>query len=395
MDYQKYFSRDILAAGEDITLRLLDRVFQLREAGVELTRMDMGIPDVPCPPRVTEAAKAALERGENAYTNPAGIPELRQAISDKYLKEQGLFYDPKDSIIVTCGASEAMMTIVGTFLSSGDEVIIPTPGYCSYFFTFTAQGFKIKQVPIVQNNKVNVDVGALEAAITPAAKMIVVNSPQNPTGLVYSKEQLEKIADLAIRYDLLVLLDECYEKFVWEGEYTNIATLPGMQERTLIMNSVSKTYGMTGWRVGFILGPAECCSKMQQYHGNGFVCAAAVCQYGAAAAIAGETPEEIEAFRTNFMQRREVLLQGLDEIGVLPYIKPNGAFYLMVDVSISGMDGTTFGRGLLEEKGVAVFPGEIFGSDYKNYIRLSYACSEDTIRKALHLIKEYLDEVRA
>ena len=134
---------------------------------------------------------------------------------------------------------------------------------------------------------------------------------------------------------------------------------------------------------------------MQQYHGNGFVCAAAVCQYGAAAAIAGETPEEIESFKTNFMQRREVLLQGLDEIGVLPYIKPNGAFYLMVDVSISGMDGTTFGRGLLEEKGVAVFPGEIFGSDYKNYIRLSYACSEETIRKALRLIKEYLDEVRA
>lgn len=389
---QNYFSEGIRSAGEDRSDVILSIADDLVEKGIPVIRMDLGSPDIDCPEIAKRAAIDALNNGESHYTDLCGIPRLRRAIAAKEKRDKGLVVNP-DSIIVTVGASEALLGVYATFLTPGDEIIIPTPGYCSYMFILKTLGVRVVELPIIKDCQVVVNTEEFEARITEKTKMILLNYPQNPTGLMYTHEQLEKIADIAKRHDLLVISDECYEKYLFEGEFTSIATLPGMRERTFIINSVSKSFGMTGWRVGYVIPPEGAEPTMGSFHGNLILCATSFAQFGAAAAYENETPQQMEDLRSMYRKRRDLITSVLDKIPQLSYVKPNGAFYIFVDVEKTGLSGFEFARRFVDEHQVTCMPGEIYGEGYENYIRFAYTASYEKTEIAMERLQKFVAEL--
>lgn len=394
MNKEKYFSPGILAAGIDTVQTMIDEAMRLEESGVSLIYMDMGKPDLDAPDRAKQAAFKALEEGHSSYTDPRGIPALRKAIALKEKRDNGIDYDYNDEIIVTVGASEALLSICSTFLDPGDEIIIPSPGYCAYFYLMTSLGIKAVQIPVVKDCKVDVDVESFETYITNKTKMLLINSPQNPTGLVYTKQQIEKLAEIAQKHDLLVISDECYDKYSFEGTHISIAAFPGMRERTFIINSVSKSYGMTGWRIGYIAGDREFLERINMFHGNLVLCAPSFAQYGAAEAFNGEKKEEIEELRKKYKERRDYIVQVLNEIEELDYVYPKGAFYIMIDVHKTGLSGLEFVLRFLREYHVTSCPGEVYGNGFENFIRIAYTCSTPDVKEAMKRLKRFVASLR-
>lgn len=394
MNKERYFSPGIINAGVDTVITVLDEAAALEEAGETLIYMDMGKPDIDAPERAKRAACKALDEGCSSYTDSRGILPLRKAIAAKEKRDNGLDYDYNREIMVTVGASEALMSVCSTFLDPGDEIIIPSPGYCSYFYLMTALEIKAVQIPVIKDCQVSVDVDAFESYITDKTKMMLINSPHNPTGLVYTREQIEKLAEIAKRHDLLVISDECYDKYFFEGEHISIATVPGMKERTLIINSVSKSYGMTGWRVGYIAGDRDFLDRINMFHGNLILCAPSFAQYGAAEAFNGEKKEEIDELRNKYKERRDYIVQTLDEIKELDYVYPKGAFYIMVDVHKTGLNGLEFALRLLRECHITSCPGEVYGDGFEGFIRLAYTCSTPEIKEAMRRLKAFVDSLR-
>lgn len=392
-DVEKYFNKNIISAGIDVSYPIIGQADKWKEEGIPVIRMDMGTPDLDCPQCAKDAAVKALREGESHYTDLRGIPKLRRAIADKERRDNGLELNPDENIIVTVGASEALLTVCATFLSPGDEILIPSPGYCAYFFVLTSLGIKVSQVPIVKDCVVDVRLEDFRERITPKTKMILLNSPHNPTGLVYSREQLESIAQAAKEYDLLVLSDECYDKYLFEGQFFSIAALPGMWERTIIVNSVSKAYAMTGWRVGFIAARKEFCYRMEMFHGNLILCAPSFAQFGAAEAFLQETEEQMTEMREIYKKRRGCIMKALDEIDEVDYVKPKGAFYVFVNVEKLGLDGYQFAAEFLNRYKVTCCPGEIYGKGYENYIRFAYTCSYEEITEGMTRLKHYIKEI--
>jgi len=379
-----------LCAGEDTSTPLLEKAGRLIEDGETVYRMDMGTPDIDCSPEVKEEAVNAMMHGETKYTDATGIPRLRRAVADKILRDQGLEISPDKNIIVTVGASEALFSLMGAFLDPGDELLVPSPWYCAYYYVPTYYGISVKEVPVVKNCVLNVNISAFEAAITDRTKAILLNYPHNPTGMTYTEEQLTAFAELAKKYDLLVISDECYEKYLFEGTFKSIATLPGMLERTIIINSVSKAYGMTGWRVGYMVMPEAFHRALTDVHGNLILCAPSFCQYGAAKALETETPEQMESLREMYQERCALVTQTLDELGI-PYVDPKGAFYIFADIGKTGMDGLVFADRLLEEERVTCMPGEIFGSNYRTYVRFAYTSSIEDIAEAMKRLRNFME----
>lgn len=389
---QNYFSKGIRSAGEDTSDVILGIADDLMEKGVPVIRMDLGSPDIDCPEAAKRAAIEALNNGESHYTDLCGISRLKRAISAKEKRDKGLSVEP-DNVIVTVGASEALLGVYASFLSPGDEIIIPTPGYCSYMFVLRTMGVHVVEVPIVRDCQVVVSPEDFESHITDRTKMILLNYPQNPTGLMYSGEQLEKIAEIAKRHDLLVISDECYEKYLFEGEFTSIAMLPGMRERTFIINSVSKSFGMTGWRVGYVIPPEGAVPAMGAFHGNLILCATSFAQFGAAAAYENETPQQMEELRSMYRKRRDLITSVLDRIPQLSYVKPNGAFYIFVNVEKTGLSGFEFSRRFVDEYHVTCMPGEIYGTGYENYVRFAYTASYEKTEIAMERLQKFVAEL--
>ena len=370
------------------------RIFEKAIQMDDVIFFSLGEPDFDTPPQVIDAAVGALRRGETHYTPNAGLLPLRQAIAENLRAYDGVAYDPAEEIAVTSGGMEALLLALMTIIEPGDEVILPDPSYTNYRDQILiAKGVPV-YVPVREANGFQFDPADLRRAITDRTRAIMINTPANPTGGVASRALLEQIAAIAVEHDLYVLFDEVY-KYLYYGEqpFFNIAAAPGMRERTLVVDSCSKTYAMTGWRVGWLAGPADvvgCVPKLQE---NVCSCVPAFVQRGAVCALqtaAGDVARMNAAYRA----RRDCVVAGINAIPGLSARTPEGAFYLFVNIGQTGLTSEAFAMRLLEDARVALSPGSAFGPSGEGYVRIAYASSIDVLNEGVARIAAFMDRLR-
>lgn len=393
-------SKKAMGIQPSVTLEITAKAKQLKKQGVDVISFGAGEPDFNTPNNIINAAVKAMNDGNTKYTETAGILELRNAICNKLKKDNGLNYEPSQ-IVVSTGAKQCLANVFLAILNPGDEVILSNPSWVSYVELIKlADGIPV----IVDGEKENgykYSIETLEAVITDKTKAILINSPNNPTGQIYNKEELEKIADFAKRHNLMIISDEIYEKLIYGGqEHVSIASLSeDAYERTIVINGMSKTYAMTGWRVGYTASSERVAKIITsiQSHMTSNVCS--IAQYASIEALNGPQ-DDINKMKKAFEERRNQMIARLDKIKNISYIKPNGAFYIMVNIekcigkNCNGnviSNSVEFAKQLLSEKKVAVIPGAAFGLE--NYIRLSYATSMDNINEGLNRIECFIDEL--
>lgn len=366
------------------------KMFNLADGMEDVVSFTVGEPDFNTPAHVVDAAVEALRTGKHHYTPNAGILPLREAISEYYVRSRGLHYSPETEIIATAGGMEALLLTMLTLLNPGDAFLLSDPCWTNYSRQIEICSARPVFVPVDAAHDFTFAPEALEKAITPETKGFLVNSPANPTGGIAGRKALEQLAEIAVRHDLYVISDEVYSELLYEGNtFTSIAVLPGMKERTIIVNSFSKTYAMTGWRVGYALGPQHIISQMVKLQENVAACVNTAAQYGALAALTGSQAPVAEMLET-YSQRRAYILDAFSKINGLTCFAPQGAFYAFVDISAAGMDAETFARDLLQKVRVIVVPGEAFGESGKRYVRLSFATSMENIREGTRRIAQYM-----
>lgn len=362
-------------------------MFEKANAMQDVIGMGIGEPDMPTPEPICEAAVRALEAGHTHYTPNAGIRELREAIAARY-EEKGLVYDPDRQIIVTNGGMGALSTLMLVVLDADDEVLIPDPQYLNHVTQAALCGGRAVRVPTDAAHNFEMQEADLRRMLTAHSKAILINSPCNPTGAVISEASLRMIAKTAAEYDLLVISDEVYDTLLYDGcAPLSIAQLPGMQARSVVINSCSKAFAMTGWRIGYAAGPAEIIRKMTQAQENLNACANAPGQF--AAALAMRNPGFSEEIRAVFEERRRILLDELAIIPGLRFNRPQGAFYVFADVSAFGLSSREFCERLLDEEHVVCIPGSAFGACGEGYVRISYTRGADALREGAHRIGRF------
>jgi aminotransferase len=370
--------------------RVLERATELEKAGRKILHFEIGRPDFDTPAPIKEAAITALNAGQVHYSSNYGIPSLRAAIAEKLERDSGLHYRPEDEIIVTVGANEAVGAAFLALLDPGDEVLVPDPAWLHYRWCAQLCGATVVPVPCRADDEFVPDPATVAALITPRTRMILVNSPNNPTGAVYSLEVLEEIARLSQKHDLLVLSDEIYERMVYGGaRHHSLASLPGMWERTLTVNGLSKAYSMTGWRLGFVAAPKPLSDLMIRVHQYTVSGATTFAQFGAVEAYTGDQGV-VDEMVASFDRRRRILVDGLGTIRGLTCPEPRGAFYAFPSVTGTGRSSVELADLLLEEAGVAVVPGDSFGGAGVGHLRFSYAASDDDLREGVARIGEVL-----
>jgi len=357
----------------------------------------LGDPDVPTPQAIKDAACRAIQEGKTRYSQNAGLLELRQTIHDYYLRKEGLEYNPLDEIQVTVGAMEGLYLALLAVLNEGDEVIIPAP----YYVNYTQMVPMCHAVPVIVDNPEVTDLSFrledIERAITPRTKAIMINTPSNPTGRVLSQEMLQGIADLAKKHDLVVFADEVYKCLVYHTPYTihhtpiwrSIAQIEGMRERTIVVNSLSKEFCMTGYRIGYVLGPSQIITAMTKLQENVAACAPLPSQYAAIEALSGKEDYSRDMVRI-FTERKNVIVKSIQAIPGLKCLEPEATFYLMVDISSTGMKSLDFAMELLKAQHVAVVPGLTYGQCCDNYIRIAFTREIDYINEGVRRIGEFM-----
>lgn len=376
------------------TVSVMDAARKLKAAGQPVVDLSGGDPDFVTAPHVTEAAIAALNQGFTHYTPSRGIPELLRAIARKTLAENGADFDPKKEIIVTPGAKLALFTAAQTLLNPGDEVILFDPCWVSYAPCVELAGAKAVYVTVTPETTPAELRARIEAAASPRTRLCILNSPNNPTGQVWTLEQLQVVADAAQAYGILVLSDEIYEKLIFDGrKHISIASLPGMRERTLVMNGLSKSHAMTGWRLGWIAGPEAIVSQMLKIHQHSSTCAPSFVQVAAVAALEG-SQEYTEYMVSRYARRRDALMSGLNGIPGIVCAAPQGSFYAWPNIAASGLDDMQFTTRLLERELVAVTPGTAFGPGGAGHIRLSFANSDELLAEAVKRITRFAANLR-
>lgn len=361
------------------------RMVRLAGQTPNLISLGRGDPDVATPPHIVAAAVQALQTHHVNYTPPPGLPALREAIAEKLARENGLHYAPLSEVLVTCGAQEAISVIMQSLLDPGDEVLLPDPFYTAYEMAVGLAHGKVVPVPTYAEQNFEVLPAEIEARITPRSRLLVLVSPSNPTGGVISPPVQEAIARIAIRHNLLVVSDELYEKVVFDGVLApSIARLPGMRERTLVVNGFSKTYCMTGFRVGYLAGPAPLVAALQEPHHILTICAPVASQQAALAALRGDQGcvDEIIGI---FARRRQALLTSLRQAGI-PFPHPAGAFFAFADVRAAGIPAAAFAEAVLQQAGVLVFPGTQYGRCGEGFLRISYLAEIPEIERAVERI---------
>ncbi|GBF05371.1 class I and II aminotransferase [Deinococcus aerius] len=368
------------------TVAVSSRALELRRAGVDVISMSVGEPDFDTPPHVKAAAIQAIESGKTKYTAVNGIAELREAISAKFARENGLEYAP-DAVTVTSGGKQALFNAFFALLNPGDEVLIPAPYWVSYPEMVALTGAVPIPVPTTPESGFILDPGEVEARVTPRTRMIVLNSPGNPTGAVFPPEVLEAVARMAQRHNLVIVTDEMYEHLVYDAEQVSIGRYA--PEHTLTVNGASKAYAMTGWRIGYAGGPKAVIAAMNAFQSQSTSNASSVSQYAALAALTQheETARFIEMARRAYRERRDRIVEGLNALG-LPTPTPQGAFYVMAQTSRLHPDELEAARRLLDEARVAVVPGTDFAAP--GQVRLSYATSLEQIGEVLRRIGKML-----
>lgn len=343
--------------------------------------LGIGEPDFVTPEKVREACIQALRTGHTKYTSNAGMLELREEISAYFQSSFGLSYDPGQEIIVTVGSSEAVDLALRTVINLGDEVLIPAPSYVAYEPIAHLHGGKIVEVTTSAEQQFKLTPGALEAAITPNSKVLMLNYPSNPTGAVMTDQDWQPIAELIIKHNLVVISDEVYAELTYGRQHVSIASMPGMKERTIVISGFSKAFAMTGWRVGYACGPQELIGGMLKIHQYTTMCAPAIAQIAALESLRHGLAAKDEMM-ASYNERRKLFVTGLNAIGLTCHV-PEGAFYAFPSIASTGMSSEQFALHLLKEAKVAVVPGDVFGQGGEGHIRCSYATSIVDLERAL------------
>lgn len=384
-----HFAARVTSMQPSPTIAVSDRVRALRQEGHDVLDLGGGDPDFATPEHICRAAAEAMARGETHYVASAGILPLRQAIARKLRDENGIDVDPSQ-IIVTPGGKSALFSAILALVGPGDDVVMFDPGWVSYEPMTTIAGAGIARIPLDPADNYRITREVIEPHLTPNARVLIVNSPNNPTGRVLTREELEVVAAIAQERDLIVISDEIYEKIVYDHhQHISIATLPGMAERTITINGFSKAYAMTGWRLGYLAAPAPIIKQVAKIHSHSVTCATSFAQYGAVAALEG--PQGfIDTMVEAWDRRRRLISSGLSAIKGVHCPLPEGAFYAFADVSGTGMTGQEVARLLIDEARVGVTPGDAFGEVSANHIRLSFANSDDIIERSLERITRVL-----
>lgn len=373
--------------------RVLEKANKLEAEGRKIVHFEVGQPDFDTPANIKEAAKKALDQGVTAYSSNYGDIRLRRAIAEKLERMNHLNVDPTKEIMVTCGGEEAVAAALFALLEKGDEVLIADPSYIPYSSLTKIAEAEPVYVPLDEKNGYCFDLEKLEAAITNKTKLLILCTPGNPTGTMMDEESLRKLAEICCRHDILVLADEAYEQVLYDGnKHISMASLPGMWERTITVQSFSKTYSMCGWRIGYLVAPAELMRIVVRAHQTVAMNACSFGQLGALEALTGPQ-DSLYAMLAEFDRRRLLLYNGLKELGI-PCSRPQAAFYLFPDIGEFGMDSFTFAEFLLDKYGVATVPGVEFGKNGENHLRISYATSFEDCQMGLHRIAQCVSDLR-
>lgn len=370
---------------------LVREMFEMQAGLDNVVSFALGEPDFDAPAHAVQAAVDSLRRGETHYTPNAGIPALREAVARSY-QERGLDYRSQE-VIIGAGAISILCLACTAVLDIGDEVLLPDPGWANYQGLITQVGAVPVPIRMTEENGFMYDVEDLRAAITPRTKLILVNSPSNPTGGVASADNLRKIADLAKEKNLYILSDEIYHELLWDGSaYTSIASFPGMKERTILVDGLSKKYAMTGFRVGWAAAPEEVVAAMTKLLENVISSVNEGVQWAGVAALTGDQ-SCVKNMLDHYRRRREIIVDGLNRIPRLSCLPPKGAFYAFPNISQTGLSSRDFAIRLLQETHTVVAPGAGFGAGGEGFIRLSYATSEDNIQEGLRRIRRFVESL--
>ena len=376
--------------GTESAFAVSARARAMEAEGRSIIHLQIGEPDFDTPAHVREAAKRALDEGATHYAPFPGIPELRRAIAADVARRKGVTADPSQ-VFVTVGGKGVMLYAILGLVDPGDEVIVPDPGYPIYESLTRFVGATPVPLPITMANDFRVDVDQLASLITPRTRVLFVNSPANPTGGVLTRGDLERIAALAVEHDLWVVTDEIYGRILYDGhEHVSLASLPGMAERTIILDGFSKTFAMTGWRLGYAVVPESLIPTYGQLVINTISCAPTFAQVGAVAALEGPQ-DDVEAMVVEFKARRDLIVAGLNDVPGIRCATPVGAFYAFPDVSGTGLTGAEMAERLLQEAGVCVLAGTAFGGVGVDHVRISYANSRENLTEALGRIRAFVD----
>lgn len=386
------YDRLISARIREVPPSGIRKFFDIIATMPEVISLSIGEPDFVTPQPIIDAGIDSLRAGETSYTSNSGILALREELS-RYLQTlYGVEYDPEDEILITVGVSEALMLAMMALVEPGDEVIIPEPSYIAYGPNVVFAGGTPVYVPTRVEEDFQITGEAIERAITPRTKALLIGYPNNPTGTVLSRERMQEVAAVAEAHDLFVLSDEIYDRLVYGIEHVCFPSLPGMRERSLLLGGFSKGYAMTGWRLGYVCGPAPVVSALRKMHQYVIMSAPTTAQVAALTALRN-CQDDVEQMRQAYNERREVIVAGLNEIG-LPTFEPRGAFYCFPDIRVTGLSSETFAERLLYEEKVAVVPGTAFGKTGEGYVRCSYATSLTNIEEALGRIEHFVKKVR-
>lgn len=385
---KKFLSDKIQTIKPSGIRKFFDIVSEMKDA----ISLGVGEPDFETPWHIRDEGIYALEKGRTFYTSNAGLKDLRAEIGNYLSRTQGINYDPQSEILVTVGGSEAIDIGLRSIINAGDEVIIPQPSYVSYEPCAVLAGATPVIINLKAENEFRLTAEELEEAITHKTKILILPYPNNPTGAIMGREDLEKIAKVVIEKDILVMSDEIYSALTYKGEHVSIAGIEGMKERTILINGFSKAYAMTGWRLGYACGPKEIIKQMTKIHQFAIMCAPTVSQYAAVEALK-HGDEDVKKMRQAYNQRRRFLMNAFREMG-LKCFEPYGAFYVFPCIKEFGMTSEEFATRFLEEEHVAAVPGTAFGESGEGFLRISYAYSLPTLKTAMERLNHFVNRLR-
>jgi aspartate aminotransferase len=367
--------------GTETAFEVLAKARALEAQGREIVHLEIGEPDFDTPSNIIEVAGTALREGKTHYSPSAGIPELRQAVAECTSETTGVDVAP-EQVVITPGGKPIMFFTIMALVEEGDEVLYPNPGFPIYESMINFVGAKPVALALEEERDFRFDVSQLRKKVTPRTKLLIINSPQNPTGGMLTREDLEEIAAVAREHDLMVLSDEIYDRIVYEGEFVSFLSLPDVQDRTILLNGFSKTYAMTGWRLGYGVMPEELAVHITRLMTNSNSCTSTFTQFAGVEALRGPQ-DEARRMVEEFKRRRDVIVPGLNAIDGIRCAMPRGAFYVFPNIEGTGMNERDLADYLMEEAGVAVLAGTSFGEYGRGFIRMSYANSIENIKKAL------------
>ena len=378
--------------GTETAFEVLLKAKALEAQGKNIIHLEIGEPDFDTPENVIEAAKKALDDGFTHYGPSAGLPQAREAVAEYVNKTRGYGMWDADHVVITPGAKPIMFFGMMAVVNEGDEVIYPNPGFPIYESVIRFLGAKPVPLQLKEEKEFRFDVADLEALITPKTKMLIMNTPQNPTGGILTKDDLRQIADLAIKHDLIVLSDEIYSQITYgDFHHTSITEFDGMAERTMILDGFSKTFAMTGWRLGYGLFPKEIAKLVAKLQTNCTSCTSSFSQMAGVEALSDRTLPQVNYFLERFKLRRDLIVEKLNEIPGFSCHKPHGAFYVFPNITKTGMTSQEMETFLLNEAGVACLSGTAFGAFGEGYIRFSYANSVENIEEAMSRVKNAIE----